>query len=168
MSLLEDLFPSIFSEYEGMVPRWNNNDAPWEILRDEEYGILEQIRELNGLDEEIISIHESADVAEDVKIEGPAYIGPNVEIRHGAYLRKGSWICAGSIVGHSTEIKNSILLPNSSAPHFNYVGDSIIGSGVNLGAGVKISNVRNDRKNISVMLRDGSRINTGLRKMGGW
>ena len=70
------------------------------------------------------------------------------------------------MVGHCTEIKNSILLPNSNAPHFNYVGDSIIGTGVNLGAGVKISNVRNDRNNIFVVLKDGTRINTDLRKMG--
>ena len=61
------------------------------------------------------------------------------------YSRKGSWICAGSVVGHASEVKNSILLPNSKAPHFNYVGDSILGLDVNLGAGTKLSNVRNDR-----------------------
>ena len=90
----------------------------------------------------------------------------NCEIRHSAFLRKGSWICEDSVVGHSSEIKNSILLPGSKAPHFNYVGDSILGFGVNLGAGTKLSNVRNDRGLVKVTMRDGSKVETGLKKMG--
>ena len=69
-------------------------------------------------------------------------------------------------MGHATEIKNSILLPGSKAPHFNYVGDSILGFNVNLGAGTKISNIRNDRRNILITLHDGTRIDTELRKLG--
>ena len=70
------------------------------------------------------------------------------------------------MVGHSSEVKNSILLPNSKAPHFNYVGDSILGFGVNIGAGVKLSNVRNDGGDIAVTLENGERVDTGLRKLG--
>jgi NDP-sugar pyrophosphorylase family protein len=101
-----------------------------------------------------------------VRIEGPCYIGADAEVRHAAYLRKGSWICDGAVVGHATEVKNSIFLPGAKAPHFNYVGDSILGFGVNLGAGTKLSNVRNDRREIMVTHKDGSREHTGLRKMG--
>ncbi|RZD47550.1 MAG: glucose-1-phosphate thymidylyltransferase, partial [Methanobacteriota archaeon] len=72
----------------------------------------------------------------------------------------------GALVGHSSEIKNSVLLPGSKAPHFNYVGDSILGFGVNLGAGVKLSNVRNDGRDVIVIMEDGERIKTGLRKLG--
>ena len=111
-------------------------------------------------------VSEKAQIHPSVKIGPFCYIGKNVEIRPGAYLRKGSWICEGSLVGHSTEIKNSMLMPGSKAPHFNYVGDSILGSKVNLGAGTKLSNIRNDRRDIIVTLGDGERKSTGLKKMG--
>ena len=105
-------------------------------------------------------------ISDYVRIEGPCYIGKGAEIRHSAYLRKGSWICDGAVVGHSTEIKNSILLPNAKAPHFNYVGDSILGFNVNIGAGVKLSNVRNDKRNILISTADCDKIDTKLRKFG--
>ena len=113
-----------------------------------------------------IIIHQSAKIGSFVRIEGPCYIGADSEIRHSSYLRKGSWICRGAVVGHSTEVKNSILLPNAKAPHFNYVGDSILGIDCNLGAGTKLSNVRNDRREIIVTVEDGSRVDTGLKKLG--
>ena len=71
------------------------------------------------------------------------------------------------MVGHSSEIKNTIMMPNSKAPHFNYVGDSILGTGVNLGAGTKISNVRLDRRTVLIGLSNGERIDSGLKKVGG-
>lgn len=113
-----------------------------------------------------VYIHPSASIGQFVRIEGPCYIGADAEVRHAAYLRGGSWICDRAVVGHATEVKNSIFLPGAKAPHFNYVGDSILGFGVNLGAGTKLSNVRNDRREISLTLGDGSRVDTGLRKMG--
>ena len=69
------------------------------------------------------------------------------------------------MVGHASETKHSILLPNSKAPHFNYVGDSVLGPDVNLGAGVKLSNLRNDGKEVHVIL-NGVRVPSGLRKFG--
>jgi NDP-sugar pyrophosphorylase family protein len=128
-------------------------------------GLKEQIsRLIEG--NAVVFIDPSARVAKSVMIEGPCYIGPDAEIRHGAYLRGGSWICKGALVGNSSEIKNSILLPGAKAPHFNYVGDSIVGANTNLGAGVKLSNVRNDRGLVSITLFDGKRIETKLNKMG--
>lgn len=166
MVLLHTFFPCLEGASGAGIPKWENEDAPWEILDvSKGEGVSGQICRLIGEDGAIF-IHPTAKVAESAVIEGPCYIGSNVEIRHGAYLRKGSWICDGSIVGNSSEIKNSILLPGAKAPHFNYVGDSVIGANSNLGAGVKLSNVRNDRGKISVILPSNKRVDTGLRKMG--
>ena len=166
MELLKELFPALKGEYDGEVPCWKDSDKPWNILRNDGYGIQAQISKLTIIDDDGIFIHPEAKIDDGVYIEGPSYIGPMVEIRNGAYLRAGSWICAGSLVGHCSEIKNSILLPGSKAPHFNYVGDSILGFGVNIGAGVKLSNVRNDRRGVMVTMEDGSRSESGLRKLG--
>ena len=84
-------------------------------------------------------------------------------VRHGAYVRSHSWICRDAVVGHATEIKHSLLLPGAKAPHFNYVGDSILGTGVNLGAGCKLSNLRNDGRHIRI---HNLSMDTGLRKFG--
>jgi NDP-sugar pyrophosphorylase family protein len=96
---------------------------------------------------------------------GPCYIAPEATIRHGAYVREHSWISWQALLGHCSEIKHSILLPKAKAPHFNYVGDSVVGSDANLGAGVILSNLRNDGN--QVILRVGkSIIPSGLRKFG--
>ena len=92
-------------------------------------------------------------------IAGPAWIGPKAQVRHGAYLRGQVFIAAGSLVGHATEVKHSILLPGAHAPHFNYVGDSILGRGVNLGAGTKLSN-------LTVVSVKDQVFDTGLAKLG--
>ncbi|RJU80426.1 MAG: UDP-N-acetylglucosamine pyrophosphorylase [Candidatus Poseidoniales archaeon] len=183
MSLMYLIFPELEdNDLADYIPVWPDKESPWSILSSkEEYSIINQIKNLeidfvNSIEryENVsfdvsygpIYIHPSAEIGEYVRIEGPCFIGKNVEIRHSAYLRKGSWICDNSIVGHSSEIKNSVLLPGSKAPHFNYVGDSILGFNVNIGAGVKLSNVRNDRRNILVSINNEKRIDTGLRKFG--
>jgi len=74
-------------------------------------------------------------------IAGPAFIGPKVTVRHGAYVRSNVLMLAESLLGHSSEAKGSIFLPGAKAPHFAYVGDSILGSRVNMGAGTKLSNL---------------------------
>ena len=113
----------------------------------------------------VVHIDETAVIEPGVHIIGPSYIGPEAVIRHGAYIREYSWICSEALVGHASETKHSILLPRSKAPHFNYVGDSVLGPDVNLGAGVKLSNLRNDGTEVFTWL-DGNRIATGLRKFG--
>ena len=164
MDLVDILFPSFSEELDNGLPVLENREAPWNILSKENGCISNQLTEMLGDDG--VFIHPSAKIADCVEIEGLCYIGENVEIRHGAYLRKGSWICKDALVGHSTEVKNSILLPGSKAPHFNYVGDSILGRNVNLGAGTKLSNIRNDRREILVKIENLDRVNTGLKKFG--
>lgn len=87
-------------------------------------------------------------------IKGPAYVGEGSIIRHGAYLREGSIVGNHCVVGHASEVKASILLDDSAAPHFNYVGDSILGQHCNLGAGVKLSNVKHTKDEITVKYRN--------------
>lgn len=98
-------------------------------------------------------------------IEGPVWIGRDVQIRPGAYLRPGSWIGDGCIVGTHTEVKRSIFLPGAKAPHKNYVGDSILGCGVNLGAGTTLANFRHDGSEIRIPFGE-ERLSTGRRKLG--
>ncbi|MEN2983877.1 MAG: glucose-1-phosphate thymidylyltransferase [Dictyoglomaceae bacterium] len=101
-----------------------------------------------------------------VYIKGPTYIGKDCEIRQGAYLRGNIFIGNNCVVGHATEVKNSILLNNSSAPHFNYVGDSILGHNTNLGAGTKISNLKiGPESTVKIKIND-QVIDTKLRKFG--
>jgi NDP-sugar pyrophosphorylase family protein len=98
-------------------------------------------------------------------IVGPAFIGEGCEIRHGAYIRGIVLIGDRCIVGHCSELKSSILLDEAKAPHFNYVGDSILGNRVNLGAGTVCANLRLDGLDVSI--RDnGARIATGRQKLG--
>jgi NDP-sugar pyrophosphorylase family protein len=98
-------------------------------------------------------------------IKGPAWIGPNCHIRHGAYIRENVIIGAGSVIGNSSEIKNSILFNNCQVPHFNYVGDSILGAKVHLAAGVIVSNLKLNGDLITLRV-GGDVVATGLRKFG--
>jgi NDP-sugar pyrophosphorylase family protein len=98
-------------------------------------------------------------------IKGPAWIGNNCEIRSGCYIRENVIVGDGAVLGNSSEFKNSIIFNDAQIPHFNYVGDSVIGYKAHLGAGVILSNVRLDRKEISVKSETGL-IATGLRKFG--
>lgn len=121
-----------------------------------------------------IFIGPGAVVEPGASIAGPAYIGPDAHVRHGAYIRGNVFIAAGAIVGHATEVKNSILLTGAYAPHFNYVGDSILGRSVNLGAGTKLSNLTvvsvkdpetGQRPTLKILI-DGELFDTGLTKLG--
>lgn len=114
---------------------------------------------------ELISIGEGTVVEPGAYIEGPCIIGPGSQIRHGAYIRGHVIAGKGCIIGHDTEIKHSILLDGVSAAHFNYVGDSILGNRVNLGAGVKCANFRLDHAPITIAFQ-GQRVDTGLKKFG--
>ena len=104
-------------------------------------------------------------VEDGAMIRGPAIIGKNCEIRHNAYIRGHVIIGDNCVIGNSSEIKHSILFNGSLVPHFNYVGDSILGHKAHLGAGVKISNVKLVPGNIFVEM-EGVPFDTGLRKFG--
>ena len=112
-----------------------------------------------------VSIDEGTIIEPGAYIQGPCIIGKNCKIRHGAYIRENVLIGDDCVVGHATEVKHSIMLKGSKAAHFAYVGDSILGHRVNLGAGVKIANFRLDEKEIEILI-NGKKILTGLKKMG--
>lgn len=114
---------------------------------------------------ELISIGEGTTIEPGVLIQGPCIIGKGCVIRHGAYLRGPLILGDKCHVGHSAELKHSILLDGAHATHFVYVGDSILGNSVNLGAGVKCANLRLDRREVIVPL-NGKKIKTGLKKFG--
>jgi len=107
-------------------------------------------------------------------LQGPAYIGPGAVVRHGAFVRENVVLLAGSILGHASEAKNSLFLPHAHAPHFNYVGDSILGQRVNLGAGTKLSNLgilsekdpKTGKRPTIILTIDGREYDTGLTKLG--
>ena len=138
---------------------------PYEILPNIHDYIIELGNKLS-LDEyekkeNNIWIHKSVKVGNGVEIIGPAIIMENVNLRHNAYIRENVIVGPKSVVGNSCEIKNSILIANCEVPHFNYVGDSILGNCAHLGAGVILSNLRLDKKNIKIDHKD-----TNLRKIG--
>jgi NDP-sugar pyrophosphorylase family protein len=114
---------------------------------------------------EQVFIGEGTVVEDGAMIKGPAIIGRNCEIRHNAYIRDNVIIGDGCGIGNSTEVKNSILFNKAVVPHFNYVGDSILGYRAHLGAGVILSNVKLDHREIVVAAPDGN-VATGLKKFG--
>jgi NDP-sugar pyrophosphorylase family protein len=114
---------------------------------------------------EKVFIGEGTVLEDGVMIKGPALIGKNCQIRHNAYLREHVIIGDNCVVGNATEVKNSLLFNNAQAPHFNYVGDSILGHKAHLGAGVVLSNFKMLPENITVEM-EGAPFDTGLRKFG--
>ena len=142
---------------------------PWEALA----GISDFIKELGPtLDPEIyekrgedIWVAKSAAVAPTACLNGPLIIDEDAEIRHCAFIRGSAIIGKGSVVGNSTEIKNDIIFNTVQVPHYNYVGDSILGYKSHMGAGSITSNVKSD-KTLVVVKNGEEKIETGLKKMG--
>jgi len=112
-----------------------------------------------------VIIGEGTVVEPGAMIKGPAIIGKNCQIRHNAYIRENAIVGDDCVVGNASELKNAFLFNGVQVPHYNYVGDSILGFKAHLGAGVKISNIKLVAGNVAVTL-DGTRIDTGLRKFG--
>lgn len=150
-------------------PLLENLTYPWEALPK----ISEYIIELgNKLDTEIyelrgenIWIAKSANIYPTAYIKGPAIIGENAEIRHCAFIRGNAIVGNNAVVGNSTELKNVILFNNVQVPHYNYVGDSILGYKSHMGAGSITSNVKSDKKLVIVKNGDET-METGLKKFG--
>jgi len=99
-------------------------------------------------------------------LKGPIIVGSNTEIRQGAYLRGDCLIGSGCVVGHTTEVRHSIFLDGAKAGHFAYIGDSILGNGVNLGAGTKLANLKFGPGSVKIKADDGKIFDTGRRKIG--
>jgi NDP-sugar pyrophosphorylase family protein len=169
------ILPSLFAELPDVFARRLDPAAPWSLLGDPLDDVLEDLQSDDiqvklspdvHLLGHLIVICSGTRIGPGAVIEGPVFIGRDVEIRPGAYIRGGSWIGDGCIVGASTEIKHAILLPHAKAPHLNYVGDSILGARVNLGAGTVLSNFRHDGGEIRIRTDSDSSIATGRRKLG--
>jgi NDP-sugar pyrophosphorylase family protein len=168
------LLPELFSALPDAFRAAYDAAAPWRLL-DEALDAA-----LAALPSQAIEIRLPADlhllgdgiavgkgtrILPGAVIEGPLRIGRDCEIRPGCWIRGGAWLGDGCVVGANTEIKRAILLDGAKAPHLNYVGDSILGAHVNLGAGTILSNFRHDGGVISIPHTDG-RLATGRRKLG--
>ena len=141
---------------------------PWEALK----GIKDFILELGstlGDDyeqrEENVWVHKTAKVFPSAYLGAPCIIGPETEVRHGAFIRGSPLVGANCVVGNSVELKNVILFDHVQTPHYNYVGDSILGYFSHMGAGSITSNVKSDKK--LVVVHNGTeQIETGIKKFG--
>ena len=141
---------------------------PWEALK----GIKEFILALGptlGPDYEEVSehvwVHRTAKVFPSAYLGAPCIIGPETEVRHCAFIRGSALVGANCVVGNSVELKNVILFDNVQTPHYNYVGDSILGYRSHMGAGSITSNVKSDKK-LVVVHNGGEQIETGIKKFG--
>ena len=141
---------------------------PWEALK----GIKDLILELGpGLGDEYeeisehVWVHKTAEIYPTAYIGAPCIIGPNTQVRHGAFIRSSALIGADCVVGNSVELKNVILFDHVQTPHYNYVGDSILGYYSHMGAGSITSNVKSDKK--LVVIHNGEeQLETGIKKVG--
>lgn len=112
-----------------------------------------------------IWISKSATIDKSAKIMGPCIIDDYTEVRHCAYIRGGVIVGKNCVIGNSCELKNTIIFDNCQIPHFNYIGDSIMGYHSHIGAGVIVTNLKSDKSNVVIKMSD-SKIETGLRKLG--
>ena len=140
---------------------------PWEALK----GIKDMILALGpGLDgdyrlvSENVWVHKTARIAPTAYLGAPCIIGPDTEVRHGAFIRGSALVGANCVVGNSVELKNVILFDNVQTPHYNYVGDSILGYKAHMGAGSVTSNVKSDKTLVVIHAQE--EIPTGLKKVG--
>ncbi len=160
----EELFESV---PEDLLPYFESVNYVWELLPKIE-GMIQEI--ISKGDERFFKLKDdvlmgkNVTIAPTASITGPAIIEDDVEIRPGAYIRGDVYIGKGCVIGNSTELKNCILLPRAQVPHYNYVGDSILGNCVHMGAGAICSNLRSDGE--SVIVHAGKDYETGLRKFG--
>ena len=142
---------------------------PWEVLPKISSFIIELGNTLSSEEYDKIGenvwIAKSAKVAPTAFINGPAIIGKDAEVRHCAFIRGNAIVGEGAVVGNSTELKNVILFNKVQVPHYNYVGDSILGYKSHMGAGSITSNVKSDKKLVVVKGADGE-IETGMKKFG--
>lgn len=148
---------------------FENKTYPWEVLADIGDFILElgptlSKEEFNQIDENIW-VHKSVSIAKTATLNGPLIIDEGTEVRPGAFIRGKVIVGKDCVVGNSTELKNVVLFNTVQVPHYNYVGDSILGTHSHMGAGSITSNVKAD-KTLVVVKSDDEMIETGLKKFG--
>ena len=147
---------------------FDNAEYPWEMLSKIKAHILSIIE--NGMEgytllKEGVLVGENVKIAPTATIEAPTVIGSGTEIRPGAYIRGSVITGENCVIGNSSELKNCVLLNKVQVPHYNYVGDSVLGNYAHMGAGSICSNLKSDGKNIVV--HGDVEYETGLRKIGG-
>lgn len=159
----------LYSFEHSQAGQWLQEcEYPWQAL--EKIGAwIQELQKNLGEDYEERShgvfVHKSASIAPTASLGAPCIIGPDTEVRPGAFIRTNALVGQGCVVGNSTELKNVILFDHVQVPHYNYVGDSILGYCAHMGAGSITSNVKSDKTHVTVV--DGNeRIDTGLKKMG--
>ena len=153
----------------AFAPVLEKCEYPWQALSEIKKFILELGATLDGSEYnkigEDVWVHKSASVAPTAYIGGPCIIMENAEVRHCAFVRGSALVGADCVVGNSVELKNVILFDHVQTPHYNYVGDSILGYYSHMGAGSITSNVKSDKQ--LVVVRNGEeKIETGLKKFG--
>lgn len=156
---------------QSFAPFFSPDAAPWDWLKS--IGSALQAQVFSGGQplpsgvhaEGSVYVHPTAQLPHSATLIGPVWIGPGSKLLPGCFLRGNVIVGANCTVGHNAEIKNSLLMDRVQAPHRPYIGDSILGNGAHLGAGVVLSNLRLDQKPISVRFPDGV-VETGLRKFG--
>lgn len=148
---------------------FEGSDYPWEVLSKIGAFILELGETLSEEEYEKrgenVWVAKSARVAPTACINGPAIIGKEAEVRHCAFIRGNAIVGEGAVVGNSTELKNVILFNRVQVPHYNYVGDSVLGYKAHMGAGSVTSNVKSD-KTLVVVKAGEEKLTTGLKKFG--
>ena len=158
---IKELFENIPPLFEIF---FSGKRYPWEAITD--IGRLISCADLNGYTEisKNVYVGKNVNISPLATVMPPAIIGDDTEIRQGALLRGNTVIGRGCVIGNSTEIKNSLLLDHAAAPHYNYIGDSIIGNYAHLGAGVILSNLKSDKTDITV--KGKKTYDTSMRKLG--
>lgn len=143
---------------------------PWFLTQQAESVVAELIKTLNTSEYQFtdgIAVHRSAILEPGAVLKSPCVVGPRCFIAAGAYLRGGCWLEADDIIGPGAELKSSFLFQGTKLAHFNFVGDSILGEGVNLEAGSIIANYRNEREDKEIWVRDSQKwVKTGVTKFG--
>jgi bifunctional UDP-N-acetylglucosamine pyrophosphorylase/glucosamine-1-phosphate N-acetyltransferase len=171
---ITDVLARVVTEYDVSaveIDRWLDVGRPWELLEANEWKLAELDRDVRG------SVHETADlrgpvVVEEgaavdagVVVEGPALIRSGASVGPNAYVRGATLVDEDAKIGHGVEVKNSVFMSGATAGHLSYVGDSLLGRDVNLGAGTTVANLRHDDSPVEMTVK-GERVSTGRRKFG--
>ena len=147
----------------------SNFKYPWEALKGIKDTIIELGNKLNKEEYNEINpqvwVHKTANVFPSAYLGAPCIIGANTEVRHGAFIRGAALVGSDCVIGNSVELKNVIIFDNVQVPHYNYVGDSILGYKSHMGAGSITSNVKSD-KSLVIIHNEGCNIETNLKKVG--
>jgi len=153
------------------LDRWLGCGRPWELLAANEWKLAELDRRVAGEvhpDAELrgtVVVEDGATVDAGVVVEGPVLVADGAELGPNSYVRGATLLGPGTHVGNGVEIKNSVVMRGANVPHLSYVGDSLLGTDVNLGAGTQVANLRHDDAPVSMTVK-GERVSTGRRKFG--